>query len=112
MTQYGRADINACLDYLSKSMNGLPMDGSREQNRRYCKLLLDFFGQKYSLQDMPVKAVCRLIDLAREDDFHKRNATSMGYIWRNKGRLMQIGMEKRGKIKPAPKVVGGLRKLD
>lgn len=112
MTQYGRADINACIEHLRVALGELPIDGSVKQNRNDCKLLLDFFGQKYSHQDMPIKAVCRLIDIARSDDFHRRNATSMGYIRRNKGRLMQIGAEQKGKTKQPPPIVGGLRKLD
>ena len=93
---YGRQDINEVIGCLKEHLGDIPMDGAVCSNRNYSKHLLDWAAKTFPDYE-PVAIVNRLIDIAMGDDFHRRNCTTMGYIHRNKGRLMMIAKEKRDK---------------
>lgn len=89
-------DIDRVLAFFSASLNGIPMDGGAKMSRIYAKHLLDWARSDYPGAD-PVKVVERLIHIAMGEEFHRRNCTSLGYIHRNKGKLVLIGKEQRKK---------------
>ena len=88
-TQYGRPDINACMDYL-RSKVGPTLNGSDKTNRQDCRNLLAAMKKDYPGYD-PVIAVKRLINLAMNDPWHKTRATSFNYLYWKKGDLILLG---------------------
>ena len=78
---YGNKDINECITYLREKVGG-QLDGTERENRRYCYNLLRKIKKIYP-EANTVEQVKKLIDIALEDKFHKRNATSFKYLFYN-----------------------------
>lgn len=85
-TSYGREDINECIDYLKKTLQGTP-DGTIKENRRFCKLLIDKFQKDYP-DKVPANLIKTLIDLGIQDSFHGKNMTSFKYIFYNSQKII------------------------
>jgi phage replication O-like protein O len=85
--QYGNPQINECISFLKESLGGSP-DGSQKENRRFCKLLLDKFKKDYPEEDN-VYQIKFLIEVAKRDSFHAKNATSFKYLYYNAQKIVQ-----------------------
>ena len=106
-TQYGRPDINACMDYLKARIPTL--NGTEKSNRRDCHFLLTAMQKAYPGYD-PVVCVKRLINIALNDPWHRQKMAGFNYLHNKKGELILLG--KPPNQKPAYKMEGGLRKWD
>lgn len=84
---YGNKDINTCIEYFQKKL-GASLDGSVQENRRYCYNLIRKMKKDYP-DIAPVEQVKMLIDLAMQDRFHSKNATSFKYLFYNVQRIAQ-----------------------
>jgi hypothetical protein len=84
---YGNGDINTCIEYFQKKL-GASLDGSVKENRRYCYNLIRKMKKDYP-DIAPVEQVKMLIDLAMQDRFHSKNATSFKYLFYNTQRIAQ-----------------------
>lgn len=84
---YGNGDINTCIEYFQKKL-GASLDGSVKENRRYCYNLIRKMKKDYP-DIAPVEQVKMLIDLAMQDRFHSKNATSFKYLFYNVQRIAQ-----------------------
>ena len=84
---YGNKDINTCIEYFQKKL-GASLDGSVKENRRYCYNLIRKMKKDYP-DIAPVEQVKMLIDLAMQDRFHSKNATSFKYLFYNVQRIAQ-----------------------
>lgn len=84
---YGNKDINTCIEYFQKKL-GASLDGSVKENRRYCYNLIRKMKKDYP-DIAPVEQVKMLIDLAMQDRFHSKNATSFKYLFYNTQRIAQ-----------------------
>lgn len=99
---FGNPEVSAVLEYLTERLDGIPMDGGG-MNRKYAYLLINWARREYPDWD-PVGIARRLINIAMADRFHQMRATSVGYIWRNKGQLIILGRQQTGQ---QPKQEGG-----
>lgn len=82
MRSHGSKEINELLDHLEEKLGG-PMDGTEQQNRRYCHLLLSKV-RKQSNKD-PVLSIKALIDVIFSGHssmrYHERRTTSFTYLF-------------------------------
>lgn len=84
---YGNKDINTCIEYFQKKL-GASLDGSVQENRRYCYNLIRKMKKDYPDIE-PTRQIKVLIDLAMQDRFHSKNATSFKYLFYNVQRIAQ-----------------------
>jgi len=84
---YGNKDINTCIEYFQKKL-GASLDGSVQENRRYCYNLIRKMKKDYPDIE-PTQQIKVLIDLAMQDKFHSKNATSFKYLFYNVQRIAQ-----------------------
>ena len=84
---YGNGDINTCIEYFQKKL-GASLDGSVQENRRYCYNLIRKMKKDYPDIE-PTRQIKVLIDLAMQDRFHSKNATSFKYLFYNTQRIAQ-----------------------
>jgi len=84
---YGNKDINTCIEYFQKKL-GASLDGSVKENRRYCYNLIRKMKKDYPDIE-PTQQIKVLIDLAMQDKFHSKNATSFKYLFYNVQRIAQ-----------------------
>jgi len=84
---YGNGDINTCIEYFQKKL-GASLDGSVQENRRYCYNLIRKMKKDYPDIE-PTQQIKVLIDLAMQDKFHSKNATSFKYLFYNVQRIAQ-----------------------
>jgi len=75
LVSYGNKDINDLIFLLMQRGEIKKLDGSEKQNRRYCHLAMKKFNGR--------KGVEALIKIASKSDFHRKNLTSMRYIYYN-----------------------------
>ena len=94
--QYGNPEINECVSFFKAELDG-ELDDSVAGNRRYAKLLLDKFRKAYP-DTAPVDNVQALIRAARNDKFHKRNATSFKYLYYNAQKIIQAKKSCAGNV--------------
>ena len=85
--EYGNPDINSLVGLLKKSNHGI-LDGSDQENRRYCWLLLSKFGYSKD-KELAKNTAEAVIGAACTDDFHAKNATSFKYLYNNAVKIMQ-----------------------
>lgn len=100
---FGNPEVNAVIEHMTAMLDGVPMDGTKDGNRKYAYLLINWARREYPDWD-PVGRVRRLINIAMSDRNHRMWATKMKYIWDNKGRLVILGRQQMGQ---QPKQEGG-----
>ena len=83
---YGNEDINKILNAFKETTGLLKIDGSDKQNRQYAWLSIKKFGS--------VDKVIKLINLAYQDDFHRKNLSSLKYIYYNGVKIFNNAKEK------------------
>lgn len=88
-----RLDINECIEYLEGKL-GVRCDGTLKGNRQMCKHLIDAMLKDYP-EAHPIVCVKRLVDIAMSDHWHRGSATNFGYIYRNRARLILLGLEQK-----------------
>ena len=89
-----KPDITECVAYLRQKIHPVPLDDSEPKNRQMAHLLLNKLAKQYPTVS-PIAVAKRVIDLAIADDFHRRNATSMYYIWKHCGSIISKAQPKR-----------------
>lgn len=80
-------DVTDVVSFFEKALGGA-LDGSAKENRWRAKSLLSRMAKEYPDHD-PVVSVKALITAAREDEFHKRNATSFDYLLRKSRAIVE-----------------------
>jgi len=93
-----REDINEIIDYFKGRLGG-SLDGTQQENRNFCKLLIDRIKKDYPKQDS-ILSVKQIIDAGLVDDFHKKNCTNMKYIYRNALKILQSFKSNLEEMKP------------
>lgn len=91
----GNQDINTLVSFFQER-RGKTLDGTIQDNRRYCYNLLRKIKKDYPDKD-PIKAIKVLIDLALADDFHSINATSFKYIYYNTQKIISLYQQRNKK---------------
>ena len=91
----GNQDINELVSFFQER-RGKTLDGTIQDNRRYCYNLIRKIKKDYPDKD-PIKAIKVLIDLALADDFHSINATSFKYIYYNTQKIITLYQKKSKK---------------
>lgn len=86
----GNADVNLVLSYFSEFTGLIKFDGTIKENRRYAYLALQKFGSPQN--------VGKLIQLAVQDEFHRKNLTSIKYLYYNGVKFLAAARE--SKINP------------
>ena len=72
---YGNEDINYLIGFLKEKTGLVKLDGTENQNRRYCWLALKKFGGRQKVE--------AIMKMALRSDFHRKNLTSLKYIYYN-----------------------------
>lgn len=73
--EFGNGDINYLIGLLKEKTGLNKLDGTEKQNRRYCWLAMKKFGGRQKVE--------AIIKIALHSDFHRKNLTSMKYIYYN-----------------------------
>lgn len=76
----GKPDINECIEYLKHKIGAT--DGTERSNRYQCNNLLKKIEKEFPGADV-VLAVKALIERGLADNFHSKNLTNFGYLFRN-----------------------------
>ncbi len=113
-----RPIIDECIGYLEWKL-GVRCDGSVKNNRHMCRHLVDSMLTEYPEAD-PVVCIKRIVNIAMSDHWHRDKSTNFGYLYRNRARLILLGLEqKRLQVTkvaipdtPKYKTEGKLRKWD
>ena len=92
--QRGRQDINLLLIGLEKILGVL--DGTIREQRNFCKLFLDSkmkkifeaMGKKEWTEEQLRVGVLRIATLAMQNDFHRKNANSIKYLYKHAGSII------------------------
>lgn len=77
-TLFGNPIVNEAMDIL-KAANGGVLDGTVKANRRDAWTLVNRLAKQYPGTD-PLRSLRRLVELAKADAFHGRNATNFRYL--------------------------------
>jgi len=75
----GKPDINECIEYLKQRTL---LDGTEKSNRYACSNLLKKLHKEFPGANL-ILTVKALIELALNDEFHSKNLTNFGYLYRN-----------------------------
>lgn len=86
--------IDEIIAYLADKMRPVPLNDSHKMRRIFVKHIIDWSEREYPGVD-PLVVAKRLINIATADDWHRRNAMSLGYIYRNRGKLVMLGLEQK-----------------
>lgn len=84
---FGNKDINILVRYLEEAIKG-SLDGTQQENRRYCYLLINRFKKDYPNRN-PVEVTQFLISRGLEEKFHAKNITNFKYIYYNAMKILQ-----------------------
>ncbi len=90
-------EIQAIIDTLKELLDGIPMDDTEKENRYYARLLLLKVRKACREQNHPETDAVNLtknIIKAAFSGWHKKNATSVQYIYRNMGKIIQSSKSK------------------
>jgi len=93
----GNSDINACVEHLEAAIE-MPMQGPRDQNRRYCKNLLGRMEKAYPDRP-PVDSVKLLITIGRQT-FWGKFIVDFRWLFYNYARVIQEIRANHNKNKP------------
>lgn len=94
---YGNENINYLMNLL-KEVNGGIIDDTQKNNRRYCYLLLQKIKKIAEEKDSPPEKITDLvlrngvemiIKVAKETNFHCKNATSFKYLYNHASKIIQ-----------------------
>lgn len=89
--------ISELVNFLKEKIGG-SLDGTQQDNRRYCYLLLNRFAKDYPARE-PVELVKGLIMGAVSDSFHAKNTASFKYLYYNAAKIiLSITKAKSNKI--------------
>jgi len=88
--------LDEVIHYLSERMAPIPLNDTHKMRRVYAKHILDWAEKEYPQTD-PMIVAKRLINIATKDEWHRRNAMSVGYIYRQRGKLVMLGLEEKEK---------------
>ena len=80
---YGNGDVSSCISYLKEKMNIPILDGSQEENRRYCWLLMNKFAGRDEFPTVRVEKVKEIVDAAVKDKFWQYKVTSFKKLYYN-----------------------------
>lgn len=87
-TEYGNSEINECIRYLENAIE-MSLDGTKKSNRFMCKHLLNRVGKLNKTGKFTnVQVVKQVVDAGLADDFHCKNITNFGYIYRNMAKII------------------------
>lgn len=86
-TSHGDEDINKSIKYLEESIKG-SLDGTQQENRRYCYLLINRFKKDYPTRQS-AQLIQFLISRGLEDRFHSKNITNFKYLYYNAMKIIQ-----------------------
>lgn len=84
---FGDENINKLIAFFIETLKG-SLDGTQQENRRYCFLLLNRFKRDYPSRDS-VELVQFLIARGLEDRFHAKNITNFKYLYYNAQKIIQ-----------------------
>ena len=93
---YGDPEINKITVFLKEKLGG-SLDGTIKSNRQYANLLLKRTKKDYPDKDAS-DIVCRIIDIAMQDQFHSKNSTNFRYIFYNFQKILQSFKGKKNNI--------------
>lgn len=88
---YGNPEINEIIAYLEEKLDGVPMDDGKK-NRNYAQLMLNEIKKlcvKQGFEESKAVPIIKSIINAAFQGWHKKNATSVQYIYRNMGKIIQ-----------------------
>jgi len=90
---YGNKSINEIIEYLTE--DGASLDGSTRSNRFQAHNLLRKLKKLYpdKTEEDIIAGVKMVIDVAREDEFHSRNLTSVKYLYNNFQKIINLTKE-------------------
>lgn len=91
-TLFGNPVLNDAVELL-KAANGGALDGTVKANRRDAWTLINRLAKQYPSTD-PIRSLRRLVELAKADPFHGRNATSFRYLLDNSVRIIESSNRK------------------
>ena len=80
-------DVQAVVEFFEEQLGG-KLDGTAQMNRWHASSLLKRLGSEFPEHDAVV-SVKALIRAAREDDFHRRNATGFGYLLKHSRAIIE-----------------------
>ena len=84
---YGNAEVNELVDFLRARLEA-SLDGTQKGNRQHCWNLIRKFKKDYPHRD-PIESIKLLINYGLQDDFHSKNITNFGYLYRNTQKIIQ-----------------------
>lgn len=90
-------EVQEIIDALNDSLEGIPMDGTQKENRRYAYLLLKKIKKACHSQGHDESKAVPLIKgiiHAAFQGWHKKNSTSLKYIYYNMGKIIQESKQK------------------
>lgn len=84
---FGNPEINHVVDFFKSKLGG-SLDGRVQENRNFANLILKRFKKDYP-NGVPQTLVEKLIEVALQDKFHSKNATSFKYLYYNAQKILQ-----------------------
>lgn len=91
-------DVQEIIDEMQSTLEGIPMDGTQKENRRYAYLLIGKLKKLCVSQGQPdTQAVplAKAIIKAAHSGWHSKNATSVKYIYYNMGKIVNEQKSKK-----------------
>lgn len=88
------------LAYLADKMQPVPLNDTHKMRRVFARHLIKWSESEYPGVD-PLVVARRLINIAVWDPWHRRNAMSISYIYRHRGKLVLLGLEQKEKKRQA-----------
>lgn len=76
------------IEHLTLARNGVSPDGSLQSNQRACAALLQKCATDYPDVDT-VELIKTVITAGLADDFHRKNITEFGYLFRASGKIIE-----------------------
>ena len=84
---HGNETINILIEHFQETIKG-SLDGTQQENRRYCFLLLKRFGKDFPNRD-PQELIQLLITQGSGDRFHGKNMTNFKYLYYNAQKIIK-----------------------